>query len=166
MNKHERKCMGTLADRDALWLNEASRIAQESPDPSTKVGAVLTDRAGFQLLGAGHNRFPEGVPSAPENYADRTFKYAHIRHAEIWALLRAEKTVGKHLLLGSTIYTSFMCCPACARAALKAGVARFVSPPLDTAGRSPEWIAQWSASQAETLALLDEAGVTVSVRHV
>lgn len=151
---------------DQRWMETAASVAQQSPDPSTKVGAVFTDASGTVLLGTGFNRFPAGIPSAPEHYADRAFKYKHIRHAEVWAGLEALRGPKNHLLRGGQLYTSFTCCPNCARYAFGLGVSRVIFPPLDTSGRPEEWVAQWRQWREETLDILQSANVMVTIRHV
>jgi len=109
---------------DHRFLRLAEHIAQWSKDPSTKVGAVLTQ--GNQVVGIGYNGFPRGVRDTDERYADRDTKYSLVVHAEVNAILMAGDRAR-----GSTLYVwpSFMIPPICAeccKVAIQAGVAEIV----------------------------------------
>lgn len=151
---------------DHAYLQAARDTAQSSPDPSTKVGALILGSDGGTILGRGFNRFPDGVPATPEHYADRAFKYKHVRHAEVWAAVDAIWHPASHLLRGGTLYTSFTCCPECARMAIGLGIGRVVFPPLDEQGRAESWVKEWRGRRDETLKLLEGANVAVSLIHV
>ena len=158
------------SDIDAAALLAASRIAEESPDPSTKVGALFLSSDNLTVLGAGHNRFPDGMDHSPERYADRAFKYKHIRHAEIWALRSVISHFApedfRHLLSGSTLYTSFNCCENCARAVAPLGIRRVVFPGLNRRGRSEDWLRQWEGDAERAVRVFEHHGVEVSRLHV
>lgn len=151
---------------DHLWLKETQALARQSPDPSTKVGALFTDESGTHRLGSGFNHFPPGVPATAEHYADRAYKYKYIRHAEVWAGIEALEGNQRHLVHGSQLYTSFTCCPQCARFAIGLGVSRIIFPPLNVEGRPAEWVKQWRGWRDETMDILSKAGVRVSIRNV
>lgn len=120
--------------------------AQGSPDPSTKVGAVVTNELGI-ICGGGFNDFPPGVPK--EWWEDRTLKYRGVVHAEVNAILEA----GRFHCLGGTIYVTSHPCEACAKMIVAAGLKRVVCPPgpwRDT----PDVVATVEAA-AEFLTLCD-----------
>lgn len=146
---------------DARYLQLARQIASWSKDPSTQVGAVLV-RAKNTIAGTGYNGFPPGESDDPKLYMDRQYKYAHVIHAEVNALA----DVSAQDSTGSTLYTSFPCCPACMEVAGKRGVARVVFPPLPKYGRPQSWIEQWEAWQLEAYAKAEQYGITVAIRHV
>ena len=157
-------------DIDAAALAAAFELAQRSPDPSTKVGALILAPQSATVLGSGFNRFPDGLPQTAADYADRAYKYKHIVHAEEWALRDVVSRYApgefRHLLRGGTLYTSFNCCSRCARAVSTLGLKRVVFPPLNEAGRPREWVEQWRAERDAALAILEAHGITVSLRHV
>lgn len=115
-----------LSRRDKKWdlrmLRLAKHISQWSKDPSTKVGAVLSDSM-FRVLSVGYNGFPADV--ADENLDDREFKYARTVHAEMNAILFREGSVW-----GSTLYVWPMPpCSRCAGAIIQSGISTIISPP-------------------------------------
>ncbi len=146
---------------DLTWLRVARGIAQVSPDPSTKVGAIVVNLYGVPQ-GSGYNRFPVAMPQGAEFYADRAYKYKHVKHAEAWALdaTSAQETYG------ATLYTSFPCCEGCMNKAAARGIARVVMPPLPTEGRSEEWVKEWRGYNAAALLVAERYGIAVSIRHV
>lgn len=146
---------------DLRYLRLAAEVAQWSKDPSTKVGAVLV-RENNTILGTGFNGFPPGEDDDPKLYADRTYKYAHVVHAERNALMHASTQDVR----GSTLYTSFPCCKDCMRLAGSSGVARIVFPPLPREGRSADWVGEWEAEMGRAFLVSEEFRLTVSIRHV
>lgn len=157
-------------DIDAAALAATFELAQQSPDPSTKVGALFLAADSTTVLGTGFNRFPPGLARSAADYADRAYKYKHIIHAEEWALRDVVSRYApgelRHLLRGGTLYTSFNCCSRCARAVRGLGLKRVVFPPLNEAGRTREWVEQWRAERNAALEVLERDGITVSIRHV
>lgn len=95
--------------------------AQGSPDPSTKVGAVVTTSDGI-IVGGGFNDFPKGIPE--EWWEDRELKYKAVVHAEVNAILEA----GRFHCEGGTIYVTSHPCRDCARMIIAAGLKKLVCP--------------------------------------
>lgn len=93
-----------------------------SPDPSTKVGAIVTTSDGI-IVGGGFNGFPPGVPE--EWWEDRELKYRGVVHAEVNAILDA----GRFYCEGGTIYVTSHPCEACAKMIVASGLKRVVCPP-------------------------------------
>ena len=62
------------------FLKIARTIAEQSKDPSTKVGAVIVS-PDKQIISTGYNGFPVGVDDAPERYEDRPTKLKMVVHA-------------------------------------------------------------------------------------
>lgn len=149
-------------DRQLKWdrrfLEVARLVASWSKDPSTKVGAVIVDENNH-ISGTGYNGFRPGHIDAPELYANREYKYKHVLHAEAAALSTWPSPVG----LGSTLYSSFPCCPQCVGAAGQRGIRRLVFPKLPTEGRDPAWIEFWvnELKEAERVAGLYEINLVV-----
>ena len=102
------------------FLSLAATIAQWSKDPSTKVGAVAVGSA-RQLLESGYNGPPRGVRDLDERM-ERPAKYLWTAHAEENLVAHA----ARKQLEGSTVYVTHLCCAACARMLINAGVAKVV----------------------------------------
>lgn len=92
-----------------------------SLDPSTKVGAVVTNADGI-IVGGGFNSFPEGIP--PEWWDVREQKYKAVVHAEVNAVLEA----GRFHCLGGTIHVTSHPCRDCARIIIAAGIKKVICP--------------------------------------
>lgn len=112
--------MSARWDRRMICL--ASHVATWSKDPSTQVGAVITD-PNHRVLSLGFNGFPAGV--ADTDLDDRDHKIARVVHAELNAILFARGPV-----VGATLYVWPMPpCSRCAGPIIQAGIARVVAPP-------------------------------------
>lgn len=114
---------------DHRFLELAAHISTWSKDPSTKVGAVLTQDN--KVVGLGYNGFPHGVKDEDKRYADRDTKYKLIVHAEVNAILMAGANAK-----GGTLYVfpSFFLPPICAeccKVAIQAGIAEVVGYRVD-----------------------------------
>jgi len=106
---------------DKRFLGLSSHVSEWSKDPSTKVGAIITN--GIKIVSMGFNGLPQQVPDHPEILNNREVKYKHIIHAEMNAILTAQRD-----LKGCTIYTyPFLPCPRCTSMIVQSGISRVVS---------------------------------------
>lgn len=134
---------------DLRFLDLAELVGSWSKDPSTKVGAVIT--RGKRIISTGFNGFPVGVDDAPELYENREYKYEHIIHGEMNALLFAREDV-----IGTTLYTTpFMPCSRCAAMLIQAGIVRVVS----YENHNP----RWAGSFANTVKSFEKANPRVEL---
>ena len=128
------------------FLALAQHIAGWSKDPSTQVGAVIVDR-NRKIISVGYNGFPSSMGDLRDRYHDRDDKYDRIIHAEMNALLTAQRPMDKDMVL----YTwPMLPCHRCVVHLLQAGLRIFVAPDTDNA--------RWLTSLAKTCAYVDEAG--------
>jgi dCMP deaminase len=108
---------------DLRFLELAKHIGSWSRDPSTKVGAVITDSQ-KRIVSVGFNGFPQPMPDVASFYEDREEKLSRVVHAEINALIFANG-----IPAGATLYTyPLMPCERCVVQLLQAGIRRFVAP--------------------------------------
>lgn len=102
---------------DQLYFDLCKRVAQQSKDPSTKVGAFIV-RPNRTPVSFGYNGFPRGVEDAPLLYEDREEKYPRVVHAEVNAILNAGSPVRD-----CTLYVwPLVCCPTCAGVIIQSGI--------------------------------------------
>jgi dCMP deaminase len=107
---------------DYRFLDLAEFISSWSKDPSTKVGAVITD-SDNRIISVGYNGFPKDIHDYQEMLNDRETKYNMIIHGEMNAILFANRS-----LLDCTLYTyPFMPCPRCASIIIQSRIKRVVS---------------------------------------
>lgn len=103
------------------FLNLAKHISEWSKD-TTKVGAVIVDPLTKQVVGLGYNGFPRGVSDDEDRILDRDTKLKLVVHAELNAILNANKSVrGCHMY----VYPTMMepnCCPECSKAIVQSGI--------------------------------------------
>lgn len=102
------------------FLDLAKMVASWSKDPSTKVGAVAVGTA-RQVVETGFNGLPRGVRDIAERMM-RPEKYLWTSHAEENLVAHAARAK----LEGATVYTTHLCCNACARMLINAGVAKVI----------------------------------------
>lgn len=108
---------------DIHFLMLAGHCSLMSKDPSTQVGAVLVD-AHRRVISTGFNGLPQRVLDTHERLDNREVKYDLIIHAEMNALIFAQRS-----LHGATLYTyPFMSCSRCATMMIQAGIVRHVAP--------------------------------------
>lgn len=127
------------------WANECSK------DPSTKVGAVLVSPDRKQVI-LGYNGFPSRVMDLEERLNDRERKYRLMVHAEVNAILNAQRPLDLYTLY---IYP-IISCSACALLVIQSGIRRVVSyyPSSDIVQR-------WGDSLNYSRSLFMEAGIEV-----
>lgn len=106
---------------DHRYLELSQFISNWSKDPSTKVGAVITDYNN-RVVSIGYNGFPQHIFD-DNRLEDRETKYKIIVHGEMNAILFANKSL-EHC----TLYTyPFMPCSRCASMIIQTGIQRVVS---------------------------------------
>jgi dCMP deaminase len=134
---------------DQRFLDMAKLVASWSKDPSTKVGAIISDNNN-RIVSIGYNGFPINV-NDDERLNDRETKYKIIIHAECNALMFANKSVE-----GYTLYTyPFMPCPKCAGMIIQSGIKRIVSY-----NNEPE---RWKNDFKISHQLFDEAEINLTL---
>jgi dCMP deaminase len=101
----------------AYFLGMAGYVSIKSKDPSTHVGAVAVGPDN-EILEVAFNGLPRRVEDRPERM-ERPAKYLWTAHAEE----NLVATAARSRLKGSTVYVTHLCCNACARMMINAGVA-------------------------------------------
>jgi len=134
---------------DLRFLNLSEFISNWSKDPSTKVGAVITDNNN-RIISVGYNGFPQDITDN-DRLENRETKYKIIVHGEMNAILFANRS-----LHDCTLYTyPFMPCPRCAGMVIQTGIKRVVSY-----NNMPErWANEFEISQQ----LFQEAGIELTL---
>jgi len=128
----------TTCPDDGNLLRAAHLVGtRNSPDPSTKNGAILVHNGG-QVCAA--NRFPEGIDATAERLYDRPTKYRLVVHAEEGVILLAARCGIS--TKSATIYCPFFSCSNCAKAIIQAGITRLVghAQTMVHAGDHQNWI--------------------------
>ncbi len=120
--------------RSSLML-VAKAVATESPDTSTKVGAVLSSRRGFAFA-IGFNCFPNGVRNLDER-RERPAKYAWTVHAEMNAL--AQCAALGFSTQGMICYSTQIPCSRCMGILIQAGIAGVFCPTPDFKNMRQPW---------------------------
>lgn len=108
---------------ETYFMSLAYLVAMKSKDKSTHFGAVITDKE-HNLLATGCNSFVRGYFDTDKTNFERPRKYTITEHAERNGIYCAGRVGIK--LLGATLYTQAIPCPACARAVRQVGIDRVV----------------------------------------
>ena len=138
---------------DKRFLGLAEHVSAWSKDPSTKVGAVITD-CNNRIISIGYNGFPKGVDDSTERLENREIKYKIVIHGERNALLFARRD-----LKDCKIYTwPFMPCSPCASMIIQSGISEVIS----TFSDNPRWIEDFKLSET----LFKEAGVKLRLLKI
>jgi dCMP deaminase len=120
---------------DKRYLALAMQVSQWSKDPSSKMGAVITNANG-RIVALGYNGFPEQVHDLPHRLKDKKRKYQMVVHAEAnAALIAGAASVGGTIYL----YGRRPICGPCAGILIQSGIKRAVaiSPPCQGTGATP-----------------------------
>jgi dCMP deaminase len=130
------------------YMGFAEHAAKKSKD-STKVGAVLVGPDGEIRL-TGYNGPPRGVADLPER-RERPDKYLFASHAEanLIAFAAREGIRTKNC----TVYVTHMCCSACTRTLIQAGVKAVVFGPGTTSMPKEEFEAARAMFEEADVAL-------------
>jgi len=138
------------------FMSQAVHASTFSPDPSTKVGAVITLEG--KVFSIGWNQFPEGVVDSDERWEDRTQKYPRVIHAEADALVAGARMMQRERpLLGfesATLYTTEFPCCTCCGLIIQHGIKRVVSQCL-----SSDYAQRWAEQIEISKSMFEEAGV-------
>jgi len=123
--------MPNQAKQDAMYMDIASRIAQESHANRSKVGCVIVK--GTNILSMGWNGMPSGFTNMcelPHEVMVNDVYYItsqtdpYVLHAESNAIAKlAQSTLSSE---GSTVYVTLSPCLDCAKQLYQAGVVRLV----------------------------------------
>jgi dCMP deaminase len=135
---------------DTRFLGLAAHISAWSKDPSSQVGAVISD--GNRIVSLGYNGFAAGVVDAADRLADRDVKLNLTIHAEENAMIFAKRD-----LSGCTVYVTHPPCPRCASKLIQEEIKRvvFIAP-------SEDFLSRWADDLKLSLEMYQEAGVEVS----
>lgn len=136
--------------KEEFYIDLIQYEALLSPDPSTKIGALIV--RDDNILGSGHNDFPKGVEVTPERL-ERPHKYFYFEHAERMAIANANENETD--LRGSEMYVSSYPCADCARSLITAGITKLHCYEPDFS--HPQWGSHWKAAQE----MLSEAEVEI-----
>jgi dCMP deaminase len=118
---------------DKHWLLIATQIGTPSKGPTVKIGAVIVD-PNKRLVSTGYCGFAKGVIDSEERYLNRDIKLKLGIHAELNAILFAQKD-----LTGCTIYCTHFTCAQCASNIIQVGINRVVVYKPDDDGFYTRW---------------------------
>ncbi|MCU7920231.1 MAG: dCMP deaminase family protein [Candidatus Thiodiazotropha sp. (ex Dulcina madagascariensis)] len=135
---------------DTRFLGLAAYISAWSKDPSSQVGAVITD--GNRIVSLGYNGFAAGVEDKQERLGDRDCKLNLTIHAEENAMIFAKRD-----LTGCTVYVTHPPCPRCASKLIQEEVERivYIVP-------SEDFLSRWADDLRLSGEMYREAGVEVT----
>jgi len=133
---------------DLRFLELTALVGSWSKDPSTQVGAAITDSRN-RVISLGFNGPPRGVEDRPD--IDRETKLRRTLHAEQNALAFA-----RHDVTGCTIYVTHHPCARCAAQIAQAQITRVVCNAPD-----PAFATRWADDIAEAKLILNQSGVVL-----
>jgi dCMP deaminase len=136
------------------FLDLALHISEWSKDPSSKVGAVITE--GNRIVSLGYNGFAAGVEDNDHRLNNRDIKLNLTIHAEENAMIFAKQDIS-----GCTIYLTHPPCPRCASKLIQEGIRLIVY-------REPteDFLSRWEKDINLSKKICEEAGVTMLCYHL
>lgn len=126
----------------------AELVGSWSKDPSTQVGAVITQ--GNRVVSLGFNGYPHGVSDRADT-EDRELKYAKTIHAEENAILFAKRD-----LANCEIWVTHFPCPNCAAKIIQTGISVVHCPQ-----QTQDYMSRWGEKVTISESMFAEAGVQV-----
>jgi len=135
---------------DTRFLSLAAHISGWSKDPSSQVGAVITD--GNRIVSLGYNGFAAGVHDTTERLVDRNTKLNLTIHAEENAMIFAKRDIS-----GCTVYVTHPPCPRCASKLIQDEISRivFIAP-------SEDFLSRWADDLKLSYQMYEEAAIEVT----
>ncbi len=100
---------------DDVWMDVACIIARRSIDPRHKVGAIIVNDAGTQVLSVGYNGDHRGGPNAVESEMPGE---SGTIHAEINALIKLDYNYPQRKIM----YLTMSPCRMCAKSIVNARI--------------------------------------------
>lgn len=139
---------------DELYMGIAELSSKRSKDPRTQIGAcIINDRK--RIVSIGYNGFPDGC-SDDEFSWEREDKHDYVIHAEINAILNAERSLRGCVLYLYSGRGYYPCSKGCAQAIIQAGIKEVV---LNHIGVDPAMKAKYKGNA--TKKMFDAAGVSI-----
>ena len=130
------------------FVQMAELVGSWSKDPSTQVGAVITE--GNRIVSVGFNGYPHGISDSADT-DDREMKYLKTLHAEENAILFAKRD-----LADCDIWVTHFPCPNCAAKIIQTGISTVHCP------EQPEdFLSRWGDKIKVSQDMFEQAGVAV-----
>ena len=135
---------------DTRFLGLAAHTSGWSKDPSSQVGAVITE--GNRIVSLGYNGFAAGVKDSEERLNDRNTKLNLTIHAEENAMIFANQN-----LSNCTVYVTHPPCPRCASKLIQEQIKRivYINP-------SEDFLSRWADDLKLSHEMYHEAEVEIS----
>lgn len=130
------------------FIEMAEMVASWSKDPSTQVGAVITEHN--RIVSLGFNGYPHGISDSAET-DNRELKLLKTLHAEENAILYAKRD-----LSGCEIWVTHFPCPNCAAKIIQTGISVVNCPT-----QSEDFLSRWGDKVKLSETMLNQAGVKV-----
>jgi dCMP deaminase len=130
------------------FFQMAELVGSWSKDPSTRVGAVITQ--GNRVVSLGFNGYPHGVSDRADT-DDREMKYAKTIHAEENAILFAKRD-----LANCEIWVTHFPCPNCAAKIIQTGITVVHCP-----AQTEDFLSRWGEKITISESMFTEAGIQV-----
>ena len=130
------------------FIQMAELVASWSKDPSTQVGAVITEHN--RIVSLGFNGYPHGISDSASTDS-RELKLLKTLHAEENAILYAKRD-----LSGCEIWVTHFPCPNCAAKIIQTGINAVHCPE-----QSEDFLSRWGDKVALSETMFNQAGVAV-----
>jgi len=130
------------------FIQMAELVGSWSKDPSTQVGAVITEHN--RIVSLGFNGYPQGI-SDNAIIDNRETKLLKTLHAEENAILYAKRD-----LQGCEIWVTHFPCPNCAAKIIQTGISV-----VHCHAQTEDFLSRWGDKIALSEEMFTQAGVTV-----
>lgn len=131
------------------FFQMAELVASWSKDPSTQVGAVITE--GNRVVSLGFNGYPHGV-SDSVGADSRELKLLKTIHAEENAILHARRDLST-----CEMFVTHFPCPTCAAKIIQTGIKA-----VYCRTQNDEYMSRWGEKVAVSVSMFEDAGVQIN----
>jgi len=144
-----------IKDWDEYFFRLMYLVSSKSPDPRTKIGAVLVrDKS---IIATGYNGFAKGVKDCNERYKDREQKINFICHAEFNSIvISARFGISTK---DCKIYTNGIPCNNCSKALIQGGVSEIIVHKQWPEFTNKNWVESVKISKI----MLQESGIPIRI---
>lgn len=132
-----------MSEWNLRMMSLAKFVSCWSKDPSTKVGAVISDKDN-RIISVGYNGFAKGVEDTKDRLNNRDIKYSMVIHAEDNAILFAKRDLTDCRLFVYPLFT----CSRCAAKIIQSGI-KYVYYPEGADTNERRWVSEYDLAKEQ-----------------
>lgn len=150
-----------MQDKSLFYLKKANKIAENSKDQSTKVGAFIVDEDEISPLGFGYNGMPRGLPDDDPEKNQRPEKYLWFEHAERNAIYNSAQPLMNSAMILLTHFPNM----EASRAIVSSGIKKVIVPTLDSDSENFVKVLEMMRFSNVKIVALDDPTLSLKIKN-